>query len=231
MQGAASYGPEFTAEVKLFIEQNPHQQPARKPRTTRAINADVLKYRKQLYADAGIEPIRIPQKKEHMTGAVQTLIQHVDQGRKPSALAAARRPGLDEAQSKKLAYNSRVEETVVRSAVDRSRGSPFVEGLLKDVGLTDVVIDGHVSLAKLAQHITSANRSLAQRVSHLEAVMTVLLVNEAQRAGGNSRGEWHVAALALRNQGKTVNQIARQLGKTTGAVKKALTRSMVATTG
>jgi hypothetical protein len=181
---------------------------------------------RQRLKEQGIELIRIPEKSRHVQAAVQALIGHVDEGKKPSALRAAQRPDLSEKQSKKLAYGTSVKRELVQAAVDVRSDSPFVQKMLDDAGMTDIIVNGHVSLSKLAGVLSNANRSLAQRVQHLEAAVIFLAGEvQAQRNGGNSRGHWHPQALQLREQGKSMNQIARMLGRSTGAVKQLLSRN------
>lgn len=181
---------------------------------------------RQLLREAGVEPIRIPNRDAHMKTAIHALIGHVDDGRKPSALNAATQPGLDDRQTKKLAYNVRLKRDLVQEVVDLRPDSPFVQGMLVDAGMTGIVVSGHVNLAKLASVLTQAHQSLSDRVQRLEAAV-ILLAGEIQseRVGGNSRGGWHAQALALKEQGKTMNQIARLLGKRPETVKKALSRA------
>ena len=181
--------------------------------------------------EQGIEPIRIPGKDPHMQAAVQALIGHLDEGRKPSARRAAARPGLNQQQSTKLAYSVSVEKGLVQAAVDVRSDSPFVQRMIGDVGMTDLVVSGHVNLSKLAGVLNNVHRSLAQRVHDLETAV-ILLAGEVEncRDGGNSRGHWHPRALELRKQGMSANQIARLLVKSTGAVKKVLTRNAEAST-
>ncbi len=179
-----------------------------------------------LLREAGVQPIRIPNKEAHMKTAIHALLTHVDDGRKPSALKAAKQPGLDDRQSKKLAYKIPLKRDLVREVVDLRLDSSFVQGVLAEAGMTGIVVSGHVNLAKLADVLTQAQQSLSDRVQRLEAAV-ILLAGEIQseRVSGNSRGNWHTQALALKDQGKTMNQIARLLGKQPGTVKKALSRS------
>lgn len=182
-------------------------------------------YRK-LLKEAGVQPISIPNKEGHMKTAIHALLAHVDDGRKPSALKAARQPGLDDRQTKKLAYKIPLKRDLVREVVDLRADSPFVQGMLADAGMTGIVVSGHVNLAKLADILTQAHQSLSDRVQRLEAAV-ILLAGEiqAERVGGNSRGDWHPRALALKEQGKSMNQIARLLGKPPGTIKKVLSRA------
>lgn len=137
-----------------------------------------------------------------MQAAVQALIGYLDEGRKPSARRAAVRPGLNEQQSNKLAYSVPVKRELVRAAVDVRSDSLFVQQMRGDAGMTDLVVDDHVKLSKLAGVLSNAHRSLAQRVQDLE-VAVIFLAGEVQncRDGGNSRGHWHPRALELRKQG------------------------------
>jgi hypothetical protein len=184
------------------------------------------RYYRQLMLEAGVKPVRIPNKDAHMKTAVRALISHVDEGQKPSALKAATQLGLDARQTKKLAYNTPLKRDLVQEVVDLRPDSPFVQGLLTDAGMTGIVVAGHVNLSKLANVLTQANQSLSDRVQRLEAAV-ILLAGEiqAERVGGNSRGNWHAQALALRQQNKTMNQIAHLLGKRPETVKKVLSRA------
>jgi hypothetical protein len=220
------HGEQFAKEVETAIAKG-----AFRP-TVRSVHGKLKKIRTELFELAGIKPINIPRKGVRLQAAIQALVARVDEGKKPSALAAATQPGLDEKQIKRLAYRTPIKVETVQSAVNLEPESRFVQRLLGDVGLTGLVVDGHVNLSKLARVLSNANRSLAERVQHREAVVIRLKgEQEAQREklagiGGNSRGSWHAQAIALREQGKTGNQIARLLGKTPNAVEKVLSRKV-----
>src|ERR1700761_2616154 len=191
-----NYGPEFADAVAASYDSASGS-------TRKAYLASQKLYR-QLLREAGVQPVRIPNKDAHMKTAICELIGHVDEGRKPSALKAAKQPGLDERQSKKLAYNTPLKRGLVQEVVDLQPDSPFVQGMLADAGMTGIVVSGHVNLAKLASVLTQAHQSLGDRVQRLEAAV-ILLAGEIQseRIGGNSRGTWHARALALKERGKT----------------------------
>lgn len=225
--GRMQYGDAFARAVEFELVK-----PRSPANTLRSVHAKAQRYLRHELKEAGIEPVRILQKEQHMQAAIQTLITHVDTGKKPSALSAATQSGLDKRQSKKLAYGSTVKRETVEAAVDLRPDSPFVQKLLLDAGMTGLVVNGHVSLSKLAGVLTNVHRSLAERVEQLEAAV-IMLAGEQQRQRellaaqgitGNSRGAWHAQARALRGQGKTGNQIARLLGKSPNAVEKVLSR-------
>jgi hypothetical protein len=171
-----------------------------------------------------------------MQAAIQTLVDHVDHGAKPSARAAATQSGLDRRQSKKLAYATQIKRETVRAAVDLRLDSPFIQALLEEQGWHEVVVAGHVSLSKLASTLLGASKSLAERVARLEAVNILILAEQqAQRdkliaagIGGNSAGEWHPQALAMLSQGMKLAQVARKLGKSPEAVRKLRDRKALA---
>ena len=175
--------------------------------------------------ELGVEPTQIRNKQQHMQAAIEALLEHIAQGKKPSASRAAKRPGLDASQAKKLAYNVPVKKEWIQEVLARRPNSPLVLRLTQDAGMKGVVINSHSSLARLAGALSNVNRSLAQRVADLEAAVMQLTGDAlSQREGGNSRGHWHPQALQLRSEGKTVNQIARLLGRSNGAVKQVLSR-------
>ena len=233
---ARGYSDEFAEAVSAALEKN---SPSKRPQSMRQVVAETQTFRKKRMKQMGVEPVRIPNKEQRMQEAISALVGHVDEGRKPSALNAASQPGLDRQQSKKLAYGVPVKRDAVQAVVDLSLDSPFVHRLLGDAGMTGLVVNGHVSLSKLAGVLTNVHRSLAERVQQLEAAV-IVLAGEQQRQRevlaahgntGNSRGAWHARALALREQGKTGNQIARLLGKSTNAVEKVLSRKVPACEG
>ncbi len=213
----AEYGNAFAEQVAASY--------GKVPSGIRIAHMEAQKLFRKRLKELGVQTIRIPERERHMQDAVQELISHVDDGKRPSARLAAARPGLDARQSKKLAYNVPVKQTAVQAAVDLRPESPFVQKLLRDAGMTDIVVDGHVKLSRLAAVLGKAHRSMEERVQQLEAAV-ILLAGEAQinRDGGNARGHWHAQALALREQGKTLNQTARLLCKSNGAVKKVWSR-------
>lgn len=180
---------------------------------------------RQRLKELGFEPTPLPNRKQLVREAIDALLNQLGEGRKPSASRSARRPKLSERQAKKLAYNVPVKKDLVQEVLARRTDSPFVQRVLKDAGMKNLVISSHTSLAKLAGVLSNANRSLAQRAENLEAAVA-RLTGEVQslREGGNSRGHWHAQALQLREMDYTMNQIANFLGRSPGAVKQVLAR-------
>lgn len=196
------------------------------------IHVEIQKIRREKLEEAGIEPVRITERDVRMQNAIETLIRRIGDGRPLSAFAAASESGLDRRQSSKLAYRIPVMRGTVKAGIDRQRDSLFVQRLFKDDGMTDLVVNTHASLSKLASTLTNVQRSLVGHANQLEAVGMQFAAEQRGRTAdlspstkaGNSRGAWHAQAVELWRQGRTGNQIARLLGRSLNAVEKALRR-------
>jgi hypothetical protein len=218
------YGDAFGVQVKEAIAKGAYRP------SSKSVFAEVEKYRKQRFREAGIKALVIRDKERHIQGAIHALIVDLDSGRRPSALSAAEQPELNDEQTSKLAYRTAIKSESVRAAVDLQSGSTFVQGVLQDAGLTGIVVSDHRSLSKLARVLANVHLSLCRRAEDLAAAVAVdssdLAVKrerlQAAGMGSNKRGAWHIQALTLREQGLTVNQIARLVGKTVNAVEKVI---------
>jgi len=223
---ARQFGDEFAAQVEAAIAKGAYRL------SPGAVFARIAKVRRQMLADADIKPVTIRNKGEHLATAIRAMFKDLDVGRKPSALTAAKQPELNEQQIKKLAYRTPIKGESVQTAVDLQSGSTFVQGVLQDAGLTGIVVNNHSSLSRLASVLADVHRSLCSRAEQFAAAVIVDSSDRADMHGrletagvrSNSRGTWHIAALELKLQGRTANQIARLLDKPLNAVEKVLKR-------
>lgn len=208
----------FAAAVERAAANQPQDRAVQ--RTAGDIHAEIQQLRRQLMRAAK----RIPKRPEKMKAAVNALLKHPDERKKPSARRAARQAGLEGELADKLAYHVPVEGETVNAGICLLRQAPFVSQLRQDEGWLRQVTGKHASLASLAKTLENARRSLfgraaappnrrAQLAAHPQAPVA---------RNGNRRGAWHADAWELEDLGHRIPDIAAKLGRSTNAVQKAL---------
>jgi hypothetical protein len=192
------------------------------PPTPGSLHAEMQQLRRRLAQVSTAR--RIPKRPAKMARAICALLQHPDEGKKPSALGAARQAGLVDDLASKLAYQVPVKGEAVNAGICLLSRSPFVRQLLQDEGWLRQVTGKHASLAALAKTLENARRSLIGRaVAPLNRRAPHAAQPQAAVARkGNRRGAWHADAWELEDQGHRIPDIAAKLCRSSNAVQKAL---------
>lgn len=187
-----------------------HDRPSKA--TVASIHAEAQQALRKRMQEAGIQPIRIPQREKKLQSAICALFRHLGEGRVPSASRAAWEVGTVGEQAKKLAYRVRVESEAVSAGICVMGSDPFVRRLQRDRGWMRQVVSGHKSLGALATTLKNAHLSLGGKTE------------PGGKVESRSRGAWHAEARALRAEGWSGNRIARRLDQKLKTVETFLAR-------